>query len=54
MTTGVKEKMALARLGLKALMVRASTIRLAKLGGSEKGLRPIPRRRQEGRGYNPH
>ncbi len=43
--TGVKEKTALVRLGLEALIARESGKRLAKLGGTEKGLRPIPRRR---------
>jgi len=43
--TGIKEKTALVRLGLEALIVRESSKRLAKLGGTEKDLRPIPRRR---------
>ena len=43
--TGVKEKTALVRLGLEALIARESSKRLAKLGGTEKDLRPIPRRR---------
>jgi len=43
--TGVKEKTALVRLGLEALIARESAKRLAKLGGSEDNLRPIPRRR---------
>ena len=43
--TGVKEKTALVRLGLEALIARESSKRLAKLGGTEKGLRAIPRRR---------
>ena len=43
--TGVKEKTALVHMGLEALIARASATRLAKLGGSERGLRPIPRRR---------
>jgi len=43
--TGVKEKTALVRLGLEALIARESSKRLARLGGSEKDLRPIPRRR---------
>ncbi len=45
--TGVREKTSLVRLGLKALIARESSIRLAKLGGTEKGLKPIPRRRAE-------
>ena len=43
--TGVKEKTSLVRLGLEALIARASARRLADLGGTEKGLRPIRRRR---------
>jgi Arc/MetJ family transcription regulator len=45
MLTGVKEKTALVRLGLEALIARESSKRLALLGGSEKALHPIPRRR---------
>ncbi len=43
--TGVKEKTSLVRLGLEALIERESSKRLAMLGGTEKELRPIPRRR---------
>ena len=43
--TGVSEKTSLVRLGLKALVEKESARRLAALGGSEKQLRPIPRRR---------
>jgi Arc/MetJ family transcription regulator len=43
--TGITEKTALVRLGLEALIARESSKRLAKLGGTEKGLRAIPRRR---------
>ena len=43
--TGVKEKTSLVRMGLKALIALESGKRLADLGGSEKRLRPIPRRR---------
>jgi Arc/MetJ family transcription regulator len=43
--TGIKEKTALVRLGLEALISRESSKRLAMLGGTEKGLRDIPRRR---------
>ncbi|MGD0659270.1 MAG: type II toxin-antitoxin system VapB family antitoxin [Syntrophorhabdales bacterium] len=42
--TGVKEKTALVRLGLEALIAKESGKRLAKLGGTEKQLKPIPRR----------
>jgi Arc/MetJ family transcription regulator len=43
--TGVKEKTSLVRLGLEALIARESARRLADLGGSEKHLRMIRRRR---------
>lgn len=43
--SGVQEKSALVREGLKALIERESARRLALLGGIEKGLKPIPRRR---------
>jgi Arc/MetJ family transcription regulator len=43
--TGVKEKSALVREALKALIERESARRLARLGGSEPELEPVPRRR---------
>ena len=43
--TGVKEKTSLVRLGLEALIAKESARRLANLGGTEKRLRPIRRRR---------
>jgi len=43
--TGVKEKTALVRLGLEALIALESARRLASLGGSEKKLRSVSRRR---------
>ena len=43
--TGVDEKTSLVRQGLQALIARESARRLAALGGSEKDLRPISRRR---------
>jgi Arc/MetJ family transcription regulator len=43
--TGVKEKSALVREALKALIERESARRLARLGGSEPGLEAPPRRR---------
>lgn len=43
--TGLKEKSALVREALKALIERESARRLARLGGSEPDLKPIPRRR---------
>ena len=42
--TGIKEKTALVKLGLEALIARESGKRLARLGGTEKRLKPIPRR----------
>ena len=43
--TGTTQKTALVRRGLEALIAQASARRLAALGGSEKRLKPIPRRR---------
>ena len=43
--TGISDKTALAREGLRALIERESARKLAKLGGSQPQLRPIPRRR---------
>jgi Arc/MetJ family transcription regulator len=43
--TGVHEKSALLREGLNALIERESARRLAKLGGTESDLKPIPRRK---------
>jgi Arc/MetJ family transcription regulator len=43
--TGIKEKTALVKLGLEALIARESARRLAKLGGTQKQLQPIPRRK---------
>ncbi len=45
MLTGIKEKTTLVRLGLEALIARESSKRLAKLGGTEKKMHSIPRRR---------
>jgi hypothetical protein len=42
--TGIREKTALVKLGLEALIARESGKRLAKLGGTEKQLKSIPRR----------
>ena len=42
--TGVSEKVALVREGLRALIERESARRLARLGGSEPQLKPRPRR----------
>ncbi len=43
--TGVKEAASLVRLGLEALITRESSKRLAILGGTEKNLAMIPRRK---------
>jgi Arc/MetJ family transcription regulator len=43
--TGIKEKTSLVRLGLEALIAKESSKRLAKLGGTEKKLEMIRRRR---------
>ena len=43
--TGITEKTSLVRLGLEALIARESSKRLADLGGSEKSLQNIPRRK---------
>jgi Arc/MetJ family transcription regulator len=43
--TGLKEKTALLREALKALIERESARRLASLGGTMGGLKKIPRRR---------
>jgi Arc/MetJ family transcription regulator len=44
--TGIKEKTALVRLGLEALIARESARRLARMGGTQKRLEEIPRRRE--------
>lgn len=43
--TGVKARTALVDEGLRALIQRESARRLARLGGSEPQLQPIPRRK---------
>jgi Arc/MetJ family transcription regulator len=43
--TGVREKTALVHMGLEALVSLESAKRLARLGGTERGLQPVPRRR---------
>jgi Arc/MetJ family transcription regulator len=45
--TGVAEKTALVRMGLEALIAKESARRLANLGGTEKQLGVIPRRRSK-------
>jgi hypothetical protein len=44
-STGVREKTMLVRMGLEALISRETAARLAALGGMEKKLKPIRRRR---------
>lgn len=43
--TGIKEKTSLVRRGLESLIAIESSKRLAQLGGTEKRLKEIPRRR---------
>jgi Arc/MetJ family transcription regulator len=45
--TGLAEKTALIREALKALVERESARRLARLGGSEPQLQPVPRRQPD-------
>ncbi len=45
--TGLKEKTDVVREALTALIERESARRLAKLGGSEPEIAPIPRRRPD-------
>jgi Arc/MetJ family transcription regulator len=45
--TGLTERTALIREGLKALIERESARRLARLGGSEPQIKPVPRRRSQ-------
>lgn len=47
--TGTKEKSALVRQALRALIERESAHRLARLGGSEPDLAEVPRRRRRPR-----
>jgi Arc/MetJ family transcription regulator len=46
--TGLREKSALVREALVALIQRESARRLARLGGSQPQLKAVPRRRSEG------
>ena len=43
--TGISEKTSLVRLGLEALIALESARRLAALGGTEKNISPVRRRR---------
>jgi len=45
--TGITGKAALVREGLRALIERESARRLARLGGSEPQLEPVPRRQSD-------
>ncbi len=45
--SGLKERTALVREALRALIERESARRLALLGGTEPQLRPVPRRQTE-------
>jgi Arc/MetJ family transcription regulator len=47
--TGLREKSAVVREALKALIERESARRLARLGGSEADMKPISRRRPKPR-----
>ncbi len=46
--TGIKKTTSLVRMGLEALIARESARRLADLGGTEKDLRSIRKRRFTG------
>ena len=43
--SGIREKTSLVQRGLQALIAQESSRRLGKLGGTEKSLRSIPRRK---------
>ena len=45
--TGMTERTALLHAGLRALIERESARRLARLGGSQSDLGPVPRRRSD-------
>ena len=47
--SGLREKTAVVRAGLEALVARESARRLAALGGSDTAVRPVPRRRPRAR-----
>jgi len=50
--TGIAEKTSVVRLGLEALIARESARRLAELGGTERKLAPIRRRRPRKRTWS--
>ena len=43
--TGINEKTELVRVALKQLIAYHAGLRLAKLGGSQPGIRDVPRRK---------
>ena len=45
--SGLHERTAIVHAGLEALIARESARRLASLGGTQTGLRSVPRRRPE-------
>jgi Arc/MetJ family transcription regulator len=45
--TGIREKTALVNAALKSLVETEASRRLARLGGTQKQLRPVPRRRSK-------
>jgi Arc/MetJ family transcription regulator len=45
--SGLRAKTAVVRAGLEALVARESARRLAALGGTERSLKQIPRRRRK-------
>lgn len=46
--TGIEERTALIHEGLRAIIARETARRLARLGGTEPRLSPVPRRRPRG------
>lgn len=48
--TGLREKTAVLHAGLRALIARESARRLSAIGGTERALKPIPRRRTRASG----
>jgi Arc/MetJ family transcription regulator len=46
--SGLEERTALIHEGLRALIARESARRLARLGGSERRVKAVPRRRPSG------
>ena len=45
--SGLREKTAVVHAGLEALIARESARRLAALGGTDRALKPIPRRQSQ-------